>query len=68
MSTSNISCNDPRPCFAKRKCGKSKYRCGILIESYRSGKCPFRKANASITKGQEYPYNADYSSGYARKP
>ena len=53
----DTTCKRPK-CFAKSKDGK----CTILYDSdfgYR--KCPFYKAEASVTNGRVYPFDPSYS-------
>ena len=50
----NMTCNDPRRCFAKGPSGG----CSLLIETYPEGiKCPFAKPDRSVTNGKRYPIN-----------
>ena len=50
----NMTCNDPRKCFAKGPSGG----CSLLIETYPTGvKCPFAKPDRQVTDGKFYPIN-----------
>lgn len=49
-------CDKSGECFARTN-GK----CTLLVETYRNGKCKFKKANANITNGLYYPYNPKYT-------
>lgn len=48
------TCRDKGPCFARQS--GTRY-CTILVEVYKTGICPFRKADKEVTNGIKYPYN-----------